>query len=148
MFGRVNKEIEELKQSCENWADSYSEKRRALQAANNQIHDLLLRVHDLEVKNAELIKQLTEVKKPSADVQVCFTSMNVISVERMPDGRTIIGYLRPDQTFGEWTLNCDLENHNRLVSEFREYLSHRKKTQSDKSINKREDPPLEPSPYP
>jgi hypothetical protein len=53
-------------------------------------------------------------------VDLC--GMRAFSVERIYKNDelvTIIGYVKPDNNIGEWTLWCSAEQHNAIVNEFR-----------------------------
>lgn len=60
---------------------------------------------------------------------VDFAAMNAFSIERLKSDKggykTVIGYFLITETtkeVKEWTLHCNLNTHNRLASEFEQYM--------------------------
>ena len=98
------------------------------------IAELNLRIDDLTRANEELVKKLTAIKE-SEPVSNCsvvcdFKSMKAFSIERITSResgpRTIIGYVKPENTLGEWFLECNEEQHEKLIKEFLVYLKTKK----------------------
>jgi hypothetical protein len=54
------------------------------------------------------------------DADFLFKEINAFSIERQPDGTTLIGYLLKDESW-EWTMATTDEIHQKLVNKFREY---------------------------
>jgi chromosome segregation ATPase len=85
--------------------------------------DNIISTAQTEAKNARedvLTAKQEAVYKcaPAVDLR----SMRAFSVERMyKDGElvTIIGYIKPDNSIGEWVLYCSATHHNSIVNEFR-----------------------------
>lgn len=98
---------------------------------NSEIKSLLKSVDDL---NLLIVKQKLQLEKlqlekasglklPELEVyQPCafdFSKVNAFSIERKVN-KTCIGYINDNEAL-EWYINCDLENHERLVKEFKEF---------------------------
>lgn len=101
-------------------------------------HDAI--VDELAVKVAcleEKLQQFRDKKNPRevTEDQECFVdfdNLRPFSIERMPygdGGRTVLGYFRRIRaeegfvtTLGEWKLLCNVDQHNRLVEQFKEWL--------------------------
>ena len=86
---------------------------------------------NLETRRAEIYDLRSLLKGEQAKVrdEECvfdFKSMKAFSIERVFNGNgpvTIIGYVKPGtQEIGEWRLNCNSLQHERLVAEFKKSL--------------------------
>jgi hypothetical protein len=116
---------------------SYLKQRK--QELKDDISKLEQHVRDVEHRKNTLDSIIsnaqTEAKNVRADVltakqealykcapMVNLRSMRTFSVERMYKNDelvTIIGYVKPDNSIGEWVLYCSAEHHNAIVNEFR-----------------------------
>lgn len=86
---------------------------------------------DLETRKAEIwdLRSLLKGEQAKVRDEECvfdFKSMKAFSVEREFNGKgpvTIIGYVKPGtQEIGEWRLNCNSLQHERLVAEFKKAM--------------------------
>lgn len=102
-------------------------------SAELRIAELESEVESLKKQNDEYLKQLRgQVSKASFSVN--WELMQAFSVERMlANGvvKTVIGYFDPTQpstssAVREWTLYCSPEEHERLVEDFKTYVSRYK----------------------
>lgn len=103
---------------------SYLEKQ--VKSLIKEIELLKETISDFNKVNDEL-EQYKEIY--DCDVIIDFNVMDVFSIERMNENNkpsTIIGYIRPDKTIGEWGLYCSKEQHQRLCEDFKTYLLSKK----------------------
>lgn len=63
--------------------------------------------------------------EPALDLQ----AMRAFSVERTQHSSghpvTVVGYIRPNNVLGEWILHCSVEQHAKIVEEFKKIVSNR-----------------------
>lgn len=95
------------------------------------IADLHKRIDELTLYNDQLVKQVDDIATSTRTCTVVFDfkAMQAFSVERVTRGKypaTVIGYIKPENQLGEWTLFCSQEQHERLAKEFVQYLSKKK----------------------
>lgn len=95
------------------------------------IADLNKRIDALTLYNEQLSKQVEDlgISARNCTVVCDFKSMQAFSLERVTRGSspaTVVGYIRPDNSVGEWYLRCNEEQHERLAKEFVQYVSKKK----------------------
>ena len=94
----------------------------------DEIWDLkqLLGTRDAEVYDLRSLLKGEQAKVRDEECVFDFKSMKAFSVEREFNGKgpvTIIGYVKPGtQEIGEWRLNCNSLQHERLVVEFKKAM--------------------------
>ena len=85
--------------------------------------ELLNETNSIHIGCINELQQYKEIY--DCDVIINFNVMDVFSIERTIQNdkpSTIIGYVLPDKTIGEWGLYCSKEQHQRLCEEFKTYL--------------------------
>jgi hypothetical protein len=100
-----------------------------------EINSLQDKVWDLEIQLEHMkadrnsLRSLLKGEQAKVRDEECvfdFKSMKAFSVEREFNGKgpvTIIGYVKPGtQEIGEWRLNCNSLQHERLVTEFKKVM--------------------------
>lgn len=115
----LEKELSDLKQEIFVAKGNLKSKKSLLEEYEGRIKTLKA---DLESLTEELVSETEFV--------VNFASMKAFSIERIWDNKTrsyktVIGYfLTTNNTkeVREWYLFCDLETHNRLADEFKQYM--------------------------
>jgi len=121
-------ELKKLKKEITDLNKKYTDLNKKY---NDDIGANYSKISYLETKCKELIieKENFEKKRDSeaynSEVDVNFKSMKAFSIERIIKnniGTTSIGYIRSTGENSEWHLQCNQENHNRLVSLFRKEI--------------------------
>lgn len=89
-----------------------------------------LRVANEELKEWRKLVQQKNTELRAANYECSFEfdfkKMNAFSIERIvKDGsfKTVIGYIRPNGDIAEWTFYCSHVTHEKLVTQFREYIN-------------------------
>ena len=116
-----------------------------------EVSNLKVELEDLKKENKDLkfandaYKKRLETEMNNASFAVDWDAMKVFSIERMWENglpKTILGHILSEPVITssgegvervtekdivrEWTLYCSAETHERLVTEFREWLKNKK----------------------
>lgn len=80
------------------------------------------RLTNIEVALKKLTPEEIDINNPMPVID--FVAINSFSIERnIEKGTSVIGYITDGNNTSEWWFKTTIEQHNRLVEQFQEYLN-------------------------
>lgn len=118
MFSHLKQRKQELKEDI----SKLEHHIRYLEQRKTELDSVIKAAQEQENNVRENILTARQEALYKCAPMVDLRGMRAFSVERMYKNDypvTIIGYVKPDNSIGEWTLWCSAEQHNAIVNEFR-----------------------------